>query len=253
MKKFYQKTAVEFDINNQNDMRLLQKQANFTYTDQYLGKEGKRLNNVFKQSKFKQFLEKYRNPPLKVAQIAILGNHGFGVLATEDIKLSKGRKEKKLGIYWGELSHESSHLSPYIFTLSHREIDAKKYGNWTRFVNHSKGNFNVIANQKTAMISNKRLPYIEYALVKNVKAGEQLLIDYGPEYEFDKKHQIFLNPSTNSLKSSEIFKLYDYVPIKGALLNVCRELIPNARKLYGPKNFVSMLNRLTKKNHYVSF
>ena len=179
---------------------------------------------MFRNHKFQKLLHKYSDKPLVVAQIGILGKRGLGVLATEDIPLQKKHKTRGLGIYWGELTLESTNNSAYVFAVSQYEVDAHKFGNWTRFVNHSKGNFNVVANQKSFVLGKQRFPYIEYALIKPVKAGQQLLIDYGPEYEFDKAHQIYLNPSNNSMHDGEIYAHYhaDYIPLKGKFLSACR-------------------------------
>jgi len=168
----------------------------------------------------------------------MLGKHGFGVLATEDLRIEKGKTTKSLGIYWGELSTNGGADSNYVFVVSKYEVDAEKYGGWTRFVNHSKGNYNVVALEKSFKLGKLRLPYIEYALLNDVKAGEQLLVDYGPDYEFDPKHQIFLNPSNNENNVADFYRSHrsHYCLLKGELLTVCQQLIPKAEKLYIPRS-----------------
>lgn len=243
MKKARSVSHVQFDISNKKSLKQLQKRAKFTYVDMYQGKEGRKYAAITKQRKFHDLLEKLSHPPLKIAEIAILGKNGFGAVATDDIPLLKGNKDVPLGIYWGKLEKEGKEGSSYIFTLSKHEIDACKYGNWTRFVNHSKNNYNVIAKQKTLVCGKNRLSYIEYALNKPVKAGQQLLVDYGPNYEFDRKHQIFLNPSNGVLSSNELFSRFQdvYEPVKGRLLDVCKKLIPHADKLFAPAHYMQIL------------
>lgn len=244
MKRVREEVCNEFNINNKKSLADLQKRAKFTYVNMYQGKEGKKYHGVLKHPKFQKFLQKLNSQPLEVAEIAILGKNGFGVLATENIQIKKGGRDRTLGVYWGKLVHEGKEDSPYIFTISKNEIDARKYGNWTRFVNHSKGNYNVVAKQKTFVSGKIRFSYIEYALIKSVKAGQQLLVDYGPNYEFDKKHQIFLNPSNGLLHSRELYVKHKevYAPLTTSLAAVYRELIPDAMGLFGPVLFTQMLS-----------
>lgn len=225
-----------YQVGNMRDMSRLEKKANFKYIDRYTGKLSKKYKKVFKRPGFLRFITKLNQQPLVVAPIAILGKRGFGVIATEDIKIKPG-KIKPLGVYWGEYVKNAPATSKYIFTVIKDEVDARKKGNWTRFVNHAEHNANVTANLKYHGSGKKRLPYMEYGLSKSVKAGEQLLIDYGPEYEFDNNNQIFLNPSNGYLTFAEMYTAYkqDYQLLTGKLYTLCKQLLPTAEKLFIPK------------------
>lgn len=216
----------QYDISKSSDIAELERQANFNYIDRYQCQSGKRFKRIFKHPAFKKFLKKYEHPDILVAPIALLGKKGFGVVAAKDIKIPKKKETQPLGIYWGKLLLEASPNSSYIFMVSKYEIDANKHGNWTRFVNHSKGNYNVIAVQKSFNLGKLRLPYIEYALLEDVKAGDQLLVDYGPDYEFDPKHQLFLNPSNNALNVKEFYQQHRKVYKNIKLANNKKLLVP---------------------------
>lgn len=259
MKYPRKKAPTEFDIHHRDGLSALQQRGKFKYVDRYevgrsLGKERKSFKRMMDTPVFLALQQKYINPPVKVAQIAVLGKQGLGVIATQDIILKKNQKTKNLGIYWGKLLREGEENSAYVFVVSKYEVDALRYGNWTRFVNHSKCNFNVIACQKTCVVGKVRLPYMVYALTKNVKAGEQLLVDYGPEYDFDKKHQLFLNPSNGSVPMAILFRLNknQYSPIRGKLLMICRELMPNHDHFFGPTPYLDT-QRLSLTRHKKQF
>lgn len=225
-----------YHINNSHDMARLAKEAKFKYLNHYIGSKGKKYKKIFTRPGFIRFINKLANQPLAIMPIALLGKRCLGVIATQDIVVKKN-KIKPLGVYWGELTKSAPAASKYIFTLIKDEVDARKHGNWTRFVNHSEYNTNVTANLKYYGSGKKRLPYMEYGLSKSVKAGEQLLIDYGPDYEFDTETQIFLNPSNSHLTFADIYQLHqeNYKLLTGKQYQLCKTLLPTADKIYFPK------------------
>lgn len=109
---------------------------------------------------------------------------GFGVFARKNIK-----KDSLIGEYTGIVrSHTVNPDSKYAFAyptmvIEGKEnddlvIDAADSGNVTRFVNHSTTHKNV---ENSFFYDDSGRHVIFYA-GRDIKAGEQLFIDYGPDY-----------------------------------------------------------------------
>jgi len=135
-----------------------------------------------------------QNHQAKVCLQRINEKIGYGVFAEEDIEL-----DDMIGEYTGELisSKKAQKLMDQdpcgadffmhtgaLHTLEKNNqptnlyVDAKKYGNFTRFINHSANpnidNFSILGHDK--------LCHIIVVACRPIKRGEQLLIDYGPGY-----------------------------------------------------------------------
>ncbi|CAJ0934992.1 unnamed protein product, partial [Mesorhabditis belari] len=90
-----------------------------------------------------------------------------------------------IGEYTGELHREGDGAGEYLFETKLGEssctIDAKKCGNFTRFVNHS-----CEPNLHAASViwENCVNPYVHicFFTVRDIDAGEELTVDYGPEW-----------------------------------------------------------------------
>lgn len=94
---------------------------------------------------------------------------------------------------------ESEIDTTYFFMLTqYTTIDAKKKGNWTRFINHA-------TNGLTNVSFSIRDKHIVFVANKPIYQGQQLLIDYGDKYVF-KTEQKFLRPSDNHNESKDIVK-----------------------------------------------
>lgn len=111
---------------------------------------------------------------------------GLGVFA--GVRLFEGQL---LDEYFGELippRMASERLDDnYMFQiLNVASSSARDYGNWTRFVNHSCRDFNVEAVDD--VLGGRRT--ITFRAIRNIKAGEQLLIDYGINYFGDADGEI---------------------------------------------------------------
>ena len=115
---------------------------------------------------------------------------GYGVFAEEDISANE-----MVGEYTGELlSRKKVDALPSLAQADcvmyvgafyqkdairdHLFVDAKKFGNFTRFINHS-GNPNV---DNFSVLGEDGLWHIPVFTIKPIKKDEQLLIDYGQGY-----------------------------------------------------------------------
>lgn len=102
---------------------------------------------------------------------------GHGAFAVEPIAAAD-----MIGEYTGILRkrRDREYNNDYIFSTLFPDhiIDAQKAGNATRFINHSSKHFNAMAIE---VFSGVRWHVIIIAS-RNIKAGEQVLIDYGSGY-----------------------------------------------------------------------
>lgn len=113
------------------------------------------------------------------------GIHGLGLYACENI-----RQNEFLGEYKGEIItkdeaerrgavYEHQKLS-YLFTLnSDQEIDSTYFGNKIRFINHAGGNKQ---NLYPRIIMVNTVHRIALYAARNIRKGEELLFDYGPQF-----------------------------------------------------------------------
>lgn len=129
-------------------------------------------------------LYEQKMPHLEIRQVPILQSRNLGVYATKPL-----RKGHVFGQYAGKLVKASSLRrcldlqNDYIMDISDNYcIDASEYGNETRFMNDYRG----FASHSNAEYSVKTegVPYVTIDVVasRDIKAGEQILLDYGSEY-----------------------------------------------------------------------
>lgn len=116
------------------------------------------------------------------------GIHGFGLYAGEPIK-----KHDFVGEYKGEVIameeadrrgavYEHQKLS-YLFTLNEtQEIDSTYFGNKVRFINHANS---AGANVYPRVMMVNSVHRIALYADRNIRVGEELFFDYGPEFPED--------------------------------------------------------------------
>jgi len=107
---------------------------------------------------------------------------GYGLFAKNDIK-----KKKWIGQYSGYIrsstprkDQKNAYCFEYVTGYKYPEnftIDAKKKGNLTRFINHS-----YQPNLKPSLIYFGPILLIGFFTNQNIKEGEELTYDYGPDY-----------------------------------------------------------------------
>lgn len=126
-------------------------------------------------------------------------SRGWGVRTVDNL-----RQGSFIGVYSGELITASESLQrkddTYLFNLSTADIfyvdqnnseqssqheqyvcDAKMFGNFTRFINHS-CNPNVIGIRSFTDHHDPRFPYIAFFANQDIKAGSELTLNYGDNY-----------------------------------------------------------------------
>ena len=116
---------------------------------------------------------------------------GYGVFATNDMPVNT-----VIGVYSGRISSPEKTNQDYAFPFAgiiesededildpFHYVDASIYGNATRFINHSDDhNCNTIT-----MFDKNQIPQIVFVTRDPIKKGEQITINYGDCYNWDKK------------------------------------------------------------------
>ena len=185
----FERPKNHYKLNDQKEISKLAKLFGFDYiqndkTDKQQGADGKQLI---------------------IAPVSKL-NQGMGVFTTVDIPYNT-QKPKVLGQYKGTKinikkiinSKEDIDTSYYMDAPeeeNHIKIDGKNSGNWTRFVNHSP-NPNIYAE-----IDGNHIWFIQ---LREIKAGEQLFIDYGHDYDFSSYDKLYLNTNDNWLSVADYY------------------------------------------------
>lgn len=110
---------------------------------------------------------------------------GCGLFARTYIK-----KDENLFVYGGikktEITYSDYCFSSYEDALN-TSVDARDYGNITRFVNHAFDNVIINSGALRSNVTAKPfylngLVFIIYVALRNINPGEQLLVDYGTGY-----------------------------------------------------------------------
>ncbi|KAK3367730.1 hypothetical protein B0H63DRAFT_565643 [Podospora didyma] len=111
-------------------------------------------------------------------EIRTTAGMGYGIFVQPNKTVPRGML---LGDYLGELIPSSlapTNISPYIYGLTiDTRIDAKKIGNWTRFMNS-----HCFPNVEGAQEHIGKVLSMVFRASKDIKGGEQLFIDYGAWY-----------------------------------------------------------------------
>ncbi len=119
--------------------------------------------------------KKDRNNLIYLALVPALGKDAWGVFAQRKIS-----KNTKIGRFVGTLCSDTDQVSynnGNLFKLGDTLfLDANNRCNFTRFFNHADAK---VANVCAEIISGK---YIHFKALRDIKAREQLLIDYGDDY-----------------------------------------------------------------------
>lgn len=121
-----------------------------------------------------------------VLEVVMTPNMGYGVYAAFDIPAWDLLDE-----YMGQLITTRMAMDDdfdfYSFEMPGIGAStAKHYGNWTRFVNHTCVNANVSA--QNTMLGGRRT--VVFQALRNIAAGEELLLHYGPGYFSDEEGEI---------------------------------------------------------------
>jgi SET domain-containing protein len=118
----------------------------------------------------------YRNPKIEIRNSKI---HGVGMFATKAIKKNEVLEEDPFIILKGDWHKIPRLLQEYIFGWTKDMDDAKSkaalvFGTGAIYNSSPKPNADWLTDARK-----KRFVYYAY---ENIKAGEEIMIDYGPEY-----------------------------------------------------------------------
>lgn len=168
----------------------------------------KLLKQYLKENGFGDFIydsetNKKIKLPIKIAPMEVL-HGGLGIIATADFTSSNNG----VVTYTGEVSKEIVDAkSQYIFEITNSNgevvnyIDAKRLGDWTRFINHSI-NPNVVTDQY-------KQKAIHFTFVLPIEKSHHITFDYSNTYwEAEDYHPYFLHFSDNSTTRSERFNAH---------------------------------------------
>jgi len=119
---------------------------------------------------------------LHVGEIKEMGNN-LGVFAREDIASSTF-----LGCYSGEfVSRATLDDTSYVFAIDEAyAVDAKKKGNYLRYLNHTKSEFGNIHSTFFSYLNSDGIKtlFIAFYTCAFIPKGEQLQYSYGPKYDW---------------------------------------------------------------------
>ena len=148
---------------------------NFQYSNSLRQKKGEEF--FYKSNSGEMQTEVFR---LRDSHAAFNGVNSFGLRAKKE--MGKG---EIIGHYAGEiLENDRESDSTYCFELSETlMIDARHFGNHTRFLNHSDIGENVFAEKDGCR-------GVVIRTTRPVISGEELLLNYGPQYWLDLKERM---------------------------------------------------------------
>lgn len=125
---------------------------------------------------------------------------GLGVFTRKNIL-----KGEQIGLYCGaKITKDPEHLS-YTYRgvndCLKLDIDARHYGNFTRFINHADSACRYDELEPTLSYANVNASaqringnyFIIFTAAREIKAGEQLLVDYGGLYFTHLKHKFYIH------------------------------------------------------------
>lgn len=133
---------------------------------------------------------------------------GRGLFANQDIE-----KGTCIGVYTGEeyaskaeferyLTLNPTADNSYAMNIGRRIIDAATKGNFTRYINFSDSQDNVEFQER---VRNGR-KVVEVIALKNIRQGQQILVNYNTYNENASKLYYFLNPGDGWLSASECYE-----------------------------------------------
>jgi hypothetical protein len=164
----------------------------------------------------KSFIEQYITSPLDKSHLVSIqpvhllkSMEGRGLFAKVNIP-----QGTCLGIYTGEeytkakfnryLMNNKEADTSYAMIIEERVVDARTKGNFTRYINYSDTQANVVFAQEK--LKGKKVA--KALTLRDIKKGEQLLADYNIYNEKVSKHFYFLNPSDNSLSATKLYQAH---------------------------------------------
>lgn len=146
--------------------------------------------------------------PIFIALVPRLSHipNAFGAFASR--RIAKGEEF----VYAGKRltsKEASSARTEYLYELSRDVVeDCEEVGNATRFVNHSAQYFNLYPEIRETPEGKE---YIAYVALRDIEPGEQLLIHYGPNYNYP-EGLVYLHPSDGHRTSEDLIQTFQLAP-----------------------------------------
>ncbi|WP_133127993.1 SET domain-containing protein-lysine N-methyltransferase [Legionella nagasakiensis] len=146
--------------------------------------------------------------PIFIALVPRLSHipNAYGAFASR--RIAKGEEF----IYAGKRltnKEASAARTEYLYELSRDVVeDCEEIGNATRFVNHSAQYFNLYPEIRETPEGKE---YIAYIALRDIEPGEQLLIHYGPSYNYP-EGLVYLHPSDGHRASEDLIRTFQLAP-----------------------------------------
>jgi hypothetical protein len=136
---------------------------------------------------------------------------GRGLYATQDIP-----KGTVIGVYTGEVfdsattfeAYKTEHPGTddsYAMRIAGRIVDAARKGNFTRYINFSDTQENIEFAE--GYIKNRKVVLVR--ALKDIKVGQQFLVNYNTHEERNSKLYFFLNPSDGWLSAKALYEQHN--------------------------------------------
>jgi ankyrin repeat protein len=147
---------------------------------------------------------------VSVKPVNLLNNSGGrGLFASEDIPAGTC-----IGIYTGVIYSNITQFKRYLqlnpdadnsyaMTVAGRIVDAATKGNFTRYINFSDSQDNAAFEE--GILDRRKV--VKVVATKDIKAGQQFLINYNTYEEQASKVYFFLNPNDGALSAREVCEL----------------------------------------------
>lgn len=214
---------------------------------------------------------------VSVKKVTVLKKfQGRGLFAEKDIPTGT-----LLGQYTGKLftikkfekylKSKSNVDDSYAMTLNNSIVDAQKEGNFTRYINFSDSHSNVQFEEGT--LASKTI--VEVVTIKDIKLGQQILVDYNTFEKQKSSEYYFLNPEDGFQTAQELYQCHQnfyqsitlqnnykllgleqndkiYVTKVGQAL-FQKELISDLDEMLDKKDFILPCLKMDKSLHILDF
>ncbi|WP_298622143.1 Dot/Icm T4SS effector AnkI/LegAS4 [uncultured Legionella sp.] len=195
---------------------------------------------------------------VSVKSVNLLSNFdGRGLFASEDIPagtciaLYTGEIYSSIAEFNRFLATNSEADKSYAMTIAGRIVDAAKKGNFSRYINFSDSQDNAVFEE--GMLDRRKV--VKVITIKDIKMGQQLLINYNIYEERASKSYFFLNPSDGALSAYEFYEMnLRHYEIQSVEVNLpALNLVVNQQCLLTPAAIAVLDNILLSDIEHLDF